>query len=290
MSKGNPSPVVAFQGEHGAYSEVAAHQLFGSHIATLPCRQFSDIFSAVQAERADYGLVPVENSEAGTVSGSYALLLASPLFVVGEVELRVRHCLMAPRGQTLSDIRRAHSHPQALMQCEAFLRQHGIEPVAEYDTAGSAKQLAEKPVPHEAAIASALAAERYGLSLLAEGIETNPNNFTRFLAVGRTHAARAEASKTSIVFGTANQPGALYRALGCFASRGLNVTKLESSPSRRVPWEYFFYVDFEGHQDDVQSSAALEELRQSAAFLRVLGSYPAATTPRDSATPSAAAT
>ncbi len=226
---------VAFRGERGAYSEEAVRRLFGD-VEVLPCARFADVFEAVRERRADAGLVPVENSHAGSVVDNHDLLQSGGLCVTGEVELRIRHCLLAPRGVGLASIRRVRSHPQALAQCDEFIRQQKLEAVADYDTAGSAKLVAERKPTDEASIASAGAAAIYGLEVLAESIETNRNNFTRFVSIGLRPAARRDPSKTSIVLGTENRPGALCRALGVFARRSINVTKLESRPSRRVPW------------------------------------------------------
>jgi prephenate dehydratase len=266
---------VAFQGERGAYSEEALRSHFGD-TDVMPCPDLHAVFEAVSSSRAEAGLVPVENSEAGTIAETYDLLQAFTLHVTAEVELRVRHCLLALDGQPMEGIERVHSHPQALAQCDAFTRAHGWKAVAEYDTAGSAKLVAERRMERAAAIASRVAARVYGLTILAEGIETNPSNTTRFLAIGREPADRADPSKTSLVFGVANRPGSLYRALGAFASRGLNATKLESRPTRKVPWEYVFYLDFEGHPDDPEVSAAIGELKHVSGFVRILGAYPAA--------------
>jgi prephenate dehydratase len=269
---------VAFQGERGAYSEEAVTQLF-REAEVLPRATLRDVFDTVTAGRADRAVVPAENSQAGSINETYDLLLAHSLFITGELDLRIRHCLLALPGQALGTIRRAYSHPQALAQCEAFLRQHGLEPVPAYDTAGSAKMVAEQHLRGAAAIASVGAARIYGLTVLAEGIETNPANYTKFLSLAPEPAPRIAGAKTSIVFTTQNIPGALYLALGAFATRSINLTKLESRPRREVPWEYLFYVDFEGHQDDPMAAAALLDLSRVAVFLRILGSYPKSPTP-----------
>ncbi len=267
---------MAFQGEHGAYSEQAARQHFGDAIATLPCRTFRDLIEAVQNRRAHFGLLPVENSLAGAVMSAYDLLLGCELHIQAEVILRVEHCLMAPRGVQLAGIRRALSHPQALLQCDATLRRMGIEPVEHYDTAGAARDLAADPQPGTAAIASALAAETYGLDVLYPHLEDRNSNFTRFFVLGRERPARRGPSKTSIVLTTCHAPGALHAVLGELAQRAINMTKIESRPQRDQPWRYLFYVDFEGHEDDEPAREALEGIRRRASFLRVLGSYPAA--------------
>ncbi len=272
-------PIVAFQGEHGAYSEEAVRQKFGDHVETLPKRSFADIFSAIEGGEADYGVLPVENSVAGSINQAYDLLLERDLRVVGEICLRVKHCLMAPRGTKLEDIRVVRSHPQALAQCERTIREHGWEAEAVYDTAGSAKALAESPEEGIAAIASALAAEIYNLDILVRGIEDMTWNTTRFFVLGNQEAETDENSKTSLVFAVPHRPGALVDCLSEFARRGLNLTKLESRPRRNRPWHYVFYLDCEGHWQEPGCQAALMGLLSKAAFVKLLGSYPAECTP-----------
>ncbi len=266
---------VAFQGERGAFSEAAAIEHFGA-IEPMPHRTLADAFDAVERGQADRGMVPVENSQAGSINETYDLLVRRNLHIVGERHHRIEHCLLAIPGESLEAIRTVASHPQALAQCDAFLSRGGWETVATYDTAGSAQLVATERRRGVAAIASRHAAEIYKLAILAAGIETNPVNYTRFLALSLTPAPPTDRAKTSVVFTTANVPGALYRALGAFAVRNINLTKLESRPRRDRPWEYLFYVDFEIHQDAPEGRAALAELGGVAAFLRVLGSYPKA--------------
>jgi prephenate dehydratase len=266
---------VAIQGERGAYSEAAALAHFGE-IEPVPCRTLAEVFDVVERGDADRGMVPVENSQAGSINETYDLLARRALHIVGEHNQRIEHCLLALPGETLESVHTVLSHPQALAQCEAFLIRHGWETVPVYDTAGSAKIVATDRRPGTAAIASRHAAAIYGLVVLAENIETNPVNYTRFLALAQTPAPAVARAKTSIVFTTANVPGALYRALGAFATRGINLTKLESRPRRDRPWEYMFYVDFEAHHLSPEGKEALAELAGVTAFLRVLGSYPRA--------------
>ncbi len=266
---------VAFQGERGAYSEAAAIDHFGT-IDAVPCRTLVEVFDAVEHGRADCGMVPVENSQAGSINETYDLLARRSLHIVGERNQRIEHCLLALPEATLEEIRSVLSHPQALAQCEAFLARGGWETMATYDTAGSARIVATERRRGTAAIASRHAAEIYGLEVLAEGIETSPINYTKFLALALAPAPKADRAKTSVVFTTANVPGALYKALGAFATRSINLTKLESRPRRDRPWEYLFYVDFEAHQESPEGRAALAELAGVTAFLRVLGSYPRA--------------
>jgi prephenate dehydratase len=264
---------VAFQGERGSYSEQAAAAVFGE-TDLLPCAKLRDVFDAVTAGRADRAVVPVENSQAGSINEAYDLLLTYALFITAEYDLRVRHCLLILPGQTAADIKKVYSHPQALAQCDAYLREHALEPVPTYDTAGSAKMLAEQRLTGAAAIAGRRAAQIYGLEILADGIETNPFNYTKFFGLAAAAVPRAAQSKTSVVFTTQNIPGALHRALGALATRSINLAKIESRPRRAVPWEYLFYVDFDGHRDDPPVAEALKDLAEVTTFLRVLGSYP----------------
>lgn len=266
---------VAFQGEHGAYSEEACHQHFGPEINTMPCRSFEEIFTAVDSGSADFGAVPVENSTAGSINKSFDLLLEHDLKVHGEILLRVHHNLLVVPGHA-SQITQVRSHPQALAQCESYLNRHKYAAVPWYDTAGSAKDLAANPVDGVAVIASRLAAQVYGLEIVDERIEDMPNNYTRFFVVGRGEAPPAPRCKTSLVFAVPNTPGSLYHALGELATRNVNMTKLESRPRRNRAWQYVFYVDLDGHWQDPTVSAAIVGLLSRAAFVKLLGSYPAA--------------
>jgi prephenate dehydratase len=270
---------VSFQGIAGAYSEEAIRQFFGPQTESLPCRTFSEVVVAVEQGTADYGMLPIENSLAGSVVQSYELLMEHDLRVRAEVILRVRHRLMAAPGTEMGDLKRVKSHPQALAQCERYLARRGLEPVPNFDTAGSARELAQNPEPETGAIASALAAELYGLEILDDHVEDLPFNYTRFFVLGLDDPPRAQRSKTSLIFTTRHQPGALYDSLGEFAQRGINLTKIESRPRRNRPWQYLFYLDFEGHWQDPAAEAALMGLLRRSSFVKLLGSYPAATTP-----------
>jgi len=268
--------VVAYQGEPGAYSEQAVRQHFGAEVAPLPCRDFSGIFDAIHDKRAEHGMLPVENSLAGTVIPAYDELVDHDLRVQAEVILKIEHCLMVVPGQTLANIRQARSHPQALAQCAQTLKRLGIEPVSHYDTAGAARDLSKKPKAGMAAIASALAAETYGLDILARNIEDLSFNFTRFFVLGHGDPPSSDPSKTSIIFTTRHEAGALFSVLGELAKRQINLTKIESRPRRNRPWHYLFYVDFDGHEDDPIIQEALLGILKHSSFLKVLGSYPAA--------------
>jgi prephenate dehydratase len=270
---------VAFQGIAGAYSEEAIRQFFGPEVESIPCRTLDNVFPAVESGDADYGMVPVENAVAGSVARSYELLMERDLRIYAETILHVRHTLLAVPGTTLDDLKRVRSHPQALAQCQRYLSRHGLEPEPAFDTAGSARDLAANPEPDVAAIASALAAELYGLEILGSGIEDFPFNYTRFFVLALDDPPRAQRSKTSLVFSSRHQPGALYECLGEFAMRGINLTKIESRPRLNRPWQYIFYLDFEGHWQDPECEAAVMGLLRRSSFVKLLGSYPAATTP-----------
>lgn len=268
--------IIAFQGVHGAYSEEAIRQHYGEEAETLPCPSFEDLFKAVESHQAALGMLPVENSLTGTVASSWELLMDFDLRIQAEVILRVRHALLAPAGTKLAEVKRAKSHPQGLGQCERYLARRGIQPIVHFDTAGSARDLAAAPEPHTAAIASALAGKLYRLEMLDYGIEDQPFNFTRFFVIGHGSPQRTDRAKTSVVFALQDAPGALHAALGEFASRGINLTKIESKPRRNKPWQYYFYLDFDGHIDDPNCEAAVVGLLRRAAIFKLLGSYPAA--------------
>ena len=268
---------IAFQGERGAFSEDAATKLFGTSIDSVPCMRLKEVFELVSQNKVDFGLVPLENSQAGSINDTYDLLLTYPLNIFAEVILRVSHYLMALPGEKLEDIRTIYSHPQALAQCADFLGRLNAEIMPSYDTAGSAKMIKEKKLTNCAAIASKRAADIYGLEILAPEIETSANNYTKFVAISRQKAKPAQRNKTSLVFGTEHKPGSLYRILGIFATRNINLAKLESRPSRIKPWEYVFYADFEGHLDGEVYQQAMRELQRETTFIKILGSYPQAT-------------
>jgi len=274
---------IAFQGERGAFGDEAARVYFSrignagnQQIKAEPIayRSFVDVFHAVAAGETDYGLVPVENSQAGSINEVYDLLRQHDLFVTGEISHPVNHCLLCLPGQQLSDIKRVISHPQALAQCDAYLRELGLEIVATYDTAGSAKMVREENLQGVAAVAGAGAAELYQLDILAHGIQTIKDNFTRFIALGREPMPRREGeAKTMLVMATAHQPGSLHKCLGVLAANNINLLKLESRPSRQRIWEYVFYLDFEGHRDDPPVRRALADLAGYTIFCKVLGSF-----------------
>ena len=265
---------IAFQGEPGAYSEAAAIR-FTDHADLLPCESFDDVFTAVATGKATHGILPVENSIGGSIHRNYDLLLEHDLPIVGEVVLDITHNLLALPGTTMEQVKKIYSHPQALAQCERFLRSlPGVSVEATYDTAGSAKLVKEKGLKDAAAIASERAAQVFGLEILKPEIQDFSDNITRFLVVSRTADADAIADKTSVVFSLPNEPGSLFKALSVFALREIDLTKIESRPIRGRPWEYLFYVDLPVGRHDLRCARALVHLAEFARSMRTLGSYP----------------
>jgi prephenate dehydratase len=264
---------VAIQGERGSFSHAAAVEALGNDIEVVPCPTFDALFAAVEAGRAARALLPIENSLTGSIHENFDRLETHRLHIVGETHLRVRQCLVTRPGASLASIRRVASHPVALAQCRGFFAKNpGLEPVAAYDTAGSVVDMVRGGMVSQAAIASALAAQLYGAVVLLEGIEDDPQNYTRFLLLAPEPAPAATATKTSLVFTLKNAPGALHRALGMFATRGVDLAKIESRPLRGRPWEYAFYLDVLG-DPAAAAGEALRELEAMAAHMRVLGSY-----------------
>lgn len=264
---------IAFRGEPGAYSEQAVFEYFGEG-EPVSCDSFDDIFDAVTSRDCDAGIVPIENTLAGSIHQNYDLLMRNNLFIVGEYHLRVRHCLIVNPGAKMEQIRTVYSHPQALRQCADYLRRHKMKPEEGIDTAGSVKALKKLGALDMASIASRRAAEIYGMEILDEGIEDNPENYTRFLVVQREPTIPKGEAKTSLVFTLNNIPGALVNALNLFALRNINLTKIESRPLHGRPWEYLFYVDLDCSAHDPRATKALSLLSECTPTLRTLGSYP----------------
>ncbi len=267
---------IAFQGEPGANSQIAIAEAY-PEAEPLPCATFEDALAAISSGEADLGMIPIENSVAGRVADIHHLLPASGLFIVGEWFLPVRHQLMAVRGATLTDIKTVESHIHALGQCRRIIRKLGIKSIVAADTAGSARDVAGRGDKTVAAIASRLAAEIYGLDILAEDVEDETHNTTRFVVLAREAKWAAPGSGplvTSFVFRVRNLPAALYKAMGGFATNGVNMTKLESY---MVDGNFFatqFYADVDGHPDDKNLAFALEELKFFSRELRIVGVYP----------------
>lgn len=264
---------IAYQGEPGAYSEAAALR-YTEHADLLACESFEQVFDAVDQGTATHGILPVENSIGGSIHRNYDLLLEHDLPIVGEVQLFITHNLMALPGTTIDALTRIYSHPQALAQCERFLR--GLPHVAveaSYDTAGSAKLVKEKHLVGAGAIASERAAEVFGLEILQSEIQDFSDNITRFLVISREADPDPLVDKTTVVFSLPNEPGALFKALSVFALRDIDLTKIESRPIRGRPWEYLFYVDLPLGRHDLRCSRALVHLAEFARSMRTLGSY-----------------
>jgi prephenate dehydratase len=265
-------PIVAYQGEAGAYSEEGALGLFPD--ADLhPRTTIRKVFEAVEVGRADYGLVPIDNSQAGSINETYDLFLKHGLHLVGETIVRVDHCLLSLPGTKMGELKEVISHPQAIAQSEEFLSALDVSIRAEYDTAGAARRISEDKMTTTGAIASRRAADLYGLEVLAEHIQTYPDNYTRFGVLARDPNPLREPDKSSLVFGAGHVAGSLYRCIGAFAERQLSLTKLESRPRPGRPWEYVFYVDVQAPAAAPAMVEALAEVSEHATFTRLLGSY-----------------
>lgn len=272
---------VAFQGELGAFSQQAIQQLLGTRAQPVPHQRFDQAFAALKAGKVDSAVIPLENTLAGSVHENYDLLLKYPFTITAETSVRVIHNLIAPPGVTFRSLQTVYSHPVALNQClDFFAKYPRIQRVPFYDTAGSVKMVMEDRPAGAAAIASELAAKTYNASILKRGIEDDRQNFTRFCLLetegAKPHAVPGASKrpwKTSLVFSTKNVPGALFRSLSALALRDVNLIKIESRPLRGKPWEYLFYLDLIGRQDDPAVHNALHHLAELADFLRILGSY-----------------
>ncbi|ACJ00766.1 prephenate dehydratase [Rhodospirillum centenum] len=272
-----PADIIAYQGAPGANSDLACRSVF-PEMEPLPCAAFEDAFAAVREGRARLAMIPVENSVAGRVADIHHLLPKGGLHIIGEHYQRVVHCLLAPKGATLAGLRQVHSHVQALGQCRGWLRERGLAPVTHADTAGAAADVARWNDPAQGAIASRLAAEIYGLDVLAEGIEDARHNTTRFVVMAREPVVPPRGSGpcvTSFVFRVRSVPAALYKALGGFATNGVNLTKLESYLVDGRFTAAQFYVEVEAHPEDRPLRLALEELAFFAREVTILGVYPA---------------
>lgn len=266
---------VAYLGPAGTYTHQAAIQRFGSSAELSPVRTIGEVFDDMERGRADFGVVPIENSTEGAVNVSLDRLMDSELLITGEVVLEIAHQLLS-RAADLAEVKMVCSHPQALAQCRQWLAANLPDVPGQETPSTTAAAERAREDPTAAAIASGLAARLYDLPILRQRIEDNPHNSTRFLVLGRRPVAPTGRDKTSILFSMRNEPGVLYRILEPFARAGLNLTKIESRPTKRRPWEYVNFVDFEGHADTDAVRTALDEVRQRCQFLKVLGSYPAA--------------
>ncbi len=271
-----PNLRVAIQGVPGAFHDIASRHFFGAdRVKIVPAHTFRQMVEQVENDAADTGLMAIENTIAGSIIGNYRLLTASKLRAVGEVYLRIRQNLMALPGQRIEDLREVHSHPIAIAQCDEFFAQHPhIRLVEMEDTALSAQRIAEQQLTGVGAIASHLAASMYGLDLLAESIETNKQNFTRFLVLERMAEALPvlAADKVSLFFSLSHEVGSLHKVLAALSAHGANLTKIQSAPIEGRPWEYFFFVDFVTEESG-EWQAAVEAIRPFTHSLEVLGAY-----------------
>jgi prephenate dehydratase len=273
------STIVAYQGEAGAYSEEGVLNAFPDS-EHMPLQTIRKVFEAVEVGRADYGVVPMDNSQAGSINETYDLFLKHGLHLVEETVVRVNHCLMALPGSNLDELVEVISHPQAIAQSEEFLNALEVPVRPEYDTAGAARKIVDEKLERTGAIASKRAAQVYGLEILAERIQTYPDNYTRFGGLSRHAQSLRQPTKSSLVFGVGHVAGSLFRCIGAFAERHLNLTKLESRPRAGRPWEYVFYLDVEAPAEEPAVIEALAEVSEHATFTRLLGSYASGFAPR----------
>lgn len=265
---------IAFQGEKGAYSELAARRFFKPrNLDLIPHKTFADVFHAITRRKVDCGIVPVENTLNGGIREVFNLLDEESVYVTGEIKLRISHMLLGVPGAKPSDIRKVYSHPQALLQCRKFIRTAGLSQAEYYDTAGAAKYVSELNDPAVAAIAGESAADDYGLVILKKHIESDGKNFTRFLVLSRERVVPGDADKTTVIFSVKSQPGALHKTLSVFAIRDIDLLSIDSIPIVGRPWEYKFFVDFRGGVFSDTQSKAIEHLREICPHVKVVGSY-----------------
>ena len=269
---------ISFQGERGAYSEMAALNYFTkiqnnneSLIEFLTCMTFSDVLNSTEDAKSEYSILPVENSIQGSVSESYDALYDTKLTAVGEIYQKIEHCLLSA-GQ-IDKIKTVYSHPQALGQCSDFIQKKSFKTIPTYDTAGSAKIIKDLNQDDIACIASKNAAKIYDLNIIQEGISNNLSNYTRFLILGENSTKETGKDKTSIIFSIKHESGALYKIIKKFYEKNVNLTKIESRPKKETSWEYNFYVDFEGHQNNPEILELLDRLKEETSFMKILGSY-----------------
>ena len=261
---------ISFQGERGAYSEAAAKSFF-DEIETIPFTTFAEVLENTSKGNSEYSILPVENSLEGSVGESYDLLYSTSLNVIGEIYHRVEHCLIGI-GK-LEDVDTVYSHPQALGQCRKFIEEHNMKTIPAYDTAGSVKIVKELNKKNCACIASKTSSSIYNMPIMSENIANNSNNYTRFLILSKKESTQTENDKTSIIFSIKHEPGSLFRIIENFHKNNVNLTKIESRPTKSNTWEYNFYVDFEGNEENPKILEILEKIKQESLFMKVLGSY-----------------
>ena len=265
---------VSFQGERGAYSEAAARAFFKEEIETVPLTTFAEVLENTSNGDTEYAILPVENSIEGSGGESYDLLYSTSLNATGEIYHKIKHCLIGIGN--LEDVETVYSHPQALGQCRKFIEKNNFKTIPSYDTAGSVKIVKEKNQRDIAGIASKDAAQIHNLPIIAENIANNLNNYTRFLILSKNETPETGKDKTSIIFSIKHEPGSLFRIIENFYKKNVNLTKIESRPTKTSTWEYNFYVDFEGHKSNQEISQMLGKIKQDTIFMKILGSYPSA--------------
>ncbi len=265
---------VGFQGESGSYSEASARiQYPNPNYSFVPFRSFRELFEGVESSTVDLAVVPIENSTEGSVNETYDLLVEKPLYVIGEIYRKIHHCLIINKNSSPDEISVIYSHPQALAQCRKYIQNRHLESVPMYDTAGSVKFIKETRNAGAAAIASKHAAQIYDMKVVEEDIEDNSNNFTRFLIISKRYDSNTDDNKISVIFSISHTPGSLYSVLQEFALRNINLTKIESRPTKNIPWEYYFFVDLEGNINDDKVSTSLSVVKTATIFFKLLGSY-----------------
>ncbi len=265
---------VGFQGESGSYSEASARiQYPDPNYSFIPFRSFRELFDGVENSVVDLAVVPIENSTEGSINETYDLLVEKPLYAIGEIYQKIHHCLIIDKNSSPDEISVVYSHPQALAQCRKYIQKKHLESIPMYDTAGSVKFIKETHNTSAAAIASKHAAQIYDMKVVEEDIEDNSNNFTRFLIISKSYDMKADDNKISVIFSIPHAPGSLYSILQEFALRNINLTRIESRPTKNIPWEYYFFVDLEGNVNDDKISASLLSVKSATIFFKLLGSY-----------------
>lgn len=263
-----------FQGDHGAFSEEAGLRYFNFNVNPVPCKEFEDVVKKTINDKNSYGILPIENTSIGSIHSNYDLLLKYRIYIVGEINLIVKHHLIGIRNTDLSKIKRIISHPAAIQQCQKFLKSlRKVDIEIAYDTAGSVKFIKENNLFDTAAISSEISAKIYSMRILKKNIQDTNSNITRFLILSRKKVIPKNNPKTSIVFTLLNKPGSLFRALSVFALRDIDLKKIESRPIPEKPFEYYFYLDFKGSMMDKVSQNAIKNLKEISSFLKILGSY-----------------
>ena len=265
---------VSFQGERGAYSEAAARSFFSEQIETVPLPTFANVLESTISDSTDFSVLPVENSLEGSVGESYDLLYSTTLNAMGEIYHRIEHCLIG--NGKLEEVDTVYSHPQALGQCRDFIQKYNMKTVPTYDTAGSVKIIKEISKTNVSCIASKTASQIYDVPIISENIANNLNNYTRFLVLSKKTNEETVNDKTSIIFSIKHEPGSLFRIIENFHNYNVNLTKIESRPTKSTNWEYNFYVDFEGHAKNPRILEMLEKIKNETLFMKILGSYPSA--------------